>query len=903
MTKRLYSELHETRTKRESSRPLKRIKKLGSGGTLAKLLLKTKSKKRVNLVNRDICAIGNVNTSTGQAIAHLFLGNNHITSLSGIENLHNLKSLSCANNLIRGIHGLSYLSSCPNLEELYLCGNPVTSIPYYREHVISTFRQLKVLDGKPIKAQEVHKAKVVILEEHTWMNLLFIDDCTITKLNQSIRRLRVHVQLLKLIYGKKFFTKRVDIDPYKINSEKMLDLVQLQIWSDPEYRRLQEDEFRFRVKSSQKQDVNEFFTLHQTFQAQVTKKLLKVECLVSAFNSKRAHFMKKLVKVPLRLTVVKSSAKHQQRTSMKKSQTEFEHMQLLNEKLKTKIKIFHHHNKHNVEKATRAIQRLREENEALRRKLLRSESKCVALKMTNGGEGIAEKLTERLQDASTAGLMNPHAIPLIEVIGRAHSSSSKLQALTTWKLTARYNKLARSQRNKINIERMGRSLSLWRHNFGLNQRLKALSIRRKQRSTRRTLKKWKKQMKRRFKMHQQAELAMYHFLRKWFNRWTISRKRKSRLYRCKLSSARLADACFTNSQKAKALRTWQKVLHSKKRDQSRDHVRRILVKWREVTAMQKNAKAASTVIEKICLFHKFQKWRISAEDSRASQAIQKYEERLQQVLFLKLKGLCSRRSYLRMQEENMLKRYFSKWELNVTKLKVTKQQEAAIASFHRNQLDSRARNALMKWRTFVQENKLQKLNMRFLSQKVRTRWLHKWRMAVKESKMNRLQEHIDELTEDLSNAESVLHTSSDNLMDSSMELQQKSEQIATLQKRVQQTETDYQIEHRKNKKLCAAMAEVTKIQRETSPQLAEAEERRSIEAGHFRSKLSNEVLQTIFEVLTKLQSELQKGETQNSSADMAYEWHAKISMFHSTLERTKDMIAHFLNDSLIWQSD
>ena len=112
MTKRLYSDLHAPKKKRVDP-PCKvcgcskksfdiffeRIKK-STSQTVACLLLKTKAKKRVNLVNRNLSSVGYQTTECAHKITHLFLGNNRITSLRGIENFKSLKSLSCANNLV-----------------------------------------------------------------------------------------------------------------------------------------------------------------------------------------------------------------------------------------------------------------------------------------------------------------------------------------------------------------------------------------------------------------------------------------------------------------------------------------------------------------------------------------------------------------------------------------------------------------------------------------------------------------------------------------------------------------------------------------------------------------------------------------------------------------------------------
>ena len=78
----------------------------------------------------------------------------------------------------------------------------------------------------------------------------------------------------------------------------------------------------------------------------------------------------------------------------------------------------------------------------------------------------------------------------------------------------------------------------------------------------------------------------------------------------------------------------------------------------------------------------------------------------------------------------------------------------------------------------------------------------------------------------------------------------------------------------------------------------EEQERRLLEAKHFKTQLSNELIRTIFDVLTKLQDELSKRDGPNPATERL-----ENAMFHSTIQRTKDMIEHFLNNSMIWDED
>ncbi|CAH8662589.1 unnamed protein product [Schistosoma haematobium] len=93
----------------------------------------------------------------------LYLQNNLIPKIENLSKLKKLEYLNLALNNIEKVENLEGCESLKNieslgnvhfLEELYLTGNPCTEYPGYREFVIATLPQLKLLDGVEITKSE-----------------------------------------------------------------------------------------------------------------------------------------------------------------------------------------------------------------------------------------------------------------------------------------------------------------------------------------------------------------------------------------------------------------------------------------------------------------------------------------------------------------------------------------------------------------------------------------------------------------------------------------------------------------------------------------------------------------------------------------------------------------------------
>jgi len=109
------------------------------------------------LQNNQISKIENLNKL--KCLKYLNLALNNITKIENLEGCESLEKLDFTVNFIEDITCVASLKNNIHLRELYLVGNPCTKIEGYREYVINTLPQLKVLDGQEILKSERILAK------------------------------------------------------------------------------------------------------------------------------------------------------------------------------------------------------------------------------------------------------------------------------------------------------------------------------------------------------------------------------------------------------------------------------------------------------------------------------------------------------------------------------------------------------------------------------------------------------------------------------------------------------------------------------------------------------------------------------------------------------------------------
>jgi hypothetical protein len=115
--------------------------------------------------NTDLSSIKNLNF-WGQSLGDISVlshctslqsatfSQNYISSLKCFEGMIYLRELSLARNSINSLKEVRYLSTCPNLQKLWLKDNPICKLWDYRIQVINILPNLKFLDDEPITVEE-----------------------------------------------------------------------------------------------------------------------------------------------------------------------------------------------------------------------------------------------------------------------------------------------------------------------------------------------------------------------------------------------------------------------------------------------------------------------------------------------------------------------------------------------------------------------------------------------------------------------------------------------------------------------------------------------------------------------------------------------------------------------------
>lgn len=115
--------------------------------------------------NTDLSSIRNLNF-WGQSLGDISVlshctslqsatfSQNYISSLKCFEGMIYLRELSLARNSINNLKEVRYLSTCPNLQKLWLKDNPICKLWDYRIQVINILPNLKFLDDEPITVEE-----------------------------------------------------------------------------------------------------------------------------------------------------------------------------------------------------------------------------------------------------------------------------------------------------------------------------------------------------------------------------------------------------------------------------------------------------------------------------------------------------------------------------------------------------------------------------------------------------------------------------------------------------------------------------------------------------------------------------------------------------------------------------
>ncbi|KAJ1429343.1 hypothetical protein B484DRAFT_329008, partial [Ochromonadaceae sp. CCMP2298] len=115
--------------------------------------------EKLSLVGVDLREIDQLNPRLASSVKILYLSNNYLSTLTGVEQFPNLVAASFTNNFIRYLDELQPLSRLRRLQKTSFNGNVVTKMPYYREHVVTLCPELASLDGIKVTQEDRARAK------------------------------------------------------------------------------------------------------------------------------------------------------------------------------------------------------------------------------------------------------------------------------------------------------------------------------------------------------------------------------------------------------------------------------------------------------------------------------------------------------------------------------------------------------------------------------------------------------------------------------------------------------------------------------------------------------------------------------------------------------------------------
>ena len=145
-----------------------------------KKLLEDKNKSRdikldkISFLSKNIQRIGNGIPLVFCNITRLYLSNNNIMSLEGIEQFANLTHLSISYNLIEDIYELNHIINPEILLHLNVKGNFFCKNPSFEEVILNLFINLKTLDD--LKINNMHKKMIKYGQELSKYIMIFLLD-------------------------------------------------------------------------------------------------------------------------------------------------------------------------------------------------------------------------------------------------------------------------------------------------------------------------------------------------------------------------------------------------------------------------------------------------------------------------------------------------------------------------------------------------------------------------------------------------------------------------------------------------------------------------------------------------------------------------------------------------------
>jgi hypothetical protein len=158
--------------------------------------------EKLGLVGLEIREIDLIPTKISEGVQVLYLSENYISSLAGIDQFKHLATLSIMNNHIRYLDELQPLSRLAKLQKISLVGNLVVKMPYYREHVIVLCPCLTSLDGEQVTAVERASATSMFYKIRAFYDQLRLNELRNCVMVHISKLMTCQVELRKEVFGK-----------------------------------------------------------------------------------------------------------------------------------------------------------------------------------------------------------------------------------------------------------------------------------------------------------------------------------------------------------------------------------------------------------------------------------------------------------------------------------------------------------------------------------------------------------------------------------------------------------------------------------------------------------------------------------------------------------------------------
>ena len=212
---------------------------------------------KIQVVNRHVNIIDRVPHQFRGADT-IYLSNNRLVDISGIEQFQELKTLSLAHNDIVTVDSLMPLSRCPKLKYLKLEGCPLCERPFYRLHVVRKLPHVHFLDRKEIAREERLGAKYIVEKEGQMHRVLYENHCLIHKLKRFLFQIKLRIDFRSMKLGHKrllvpstlpHFPRHQPVD--RVNTDTFL-----KAWN---YESLVENRLKYEIREDLVQGVLKFW--------------------------------------------------------------------------------------------------------------------------------------------------------------------------------------------------------------------------------------------------------------------------------------------------------------------------------------------------------------------------------------------------------------------------------------------------------------------------------------------------------------------------------------------------------------------------------------------------------------------------------------------------------------------